>query len=106
MINPLLRKIFGSRNDRLLKAYGQVVRRINALEPEVSALSDEALRGKTAQFKERVANGEPLDKVLPEAFAVVREAGKRVLDMRHFDVQLIGGMRSEERRVGKGGRFG
>src|SRR5438046_7142623 len=92
MINPLLRKIFGSRNDRLLKTYSQVVRRINALEPEISALSDADLRAKTDAFKARVAGGESLDDILPEAFAVVREAGKRVLQMRHFDVQLIGGM--------------
>src|SRR3989440_908836 len=107
MINPLLRKIFGSRNDRLLKTYGQVVRRINALEPEVSALSDADLRAKTDAFKARVAGGESLDDILPEAFAVVREAGKRVLQMRHFDVQLIGGMvlhdgKIAEMRTGEG----
>jgi preprotein translocase subunit SecA len=88
----ILTKIFGSRNERLLKGYGQIVRRINALEAATSALSDEELRGRTATLKERVANGEELDSVLPEAFAVVREAGKRTLQMRPFDVQLIGGM--------------
>jgi preprotein translocase subunit SecA len=88
----ILTKIFGSRNERLLKQYGQVVRRINALESATAALSDDELRGRTAALRERVGNGEELDSVLPEAFAVVREAGKRTLQMRHFDVQLIGGM--------------
>ncbi|MCB1944388.1 MAG: preprotein translocase subunit SecA, partial [Thauera sp.] len=92
MISGLLKKIFGSRNDRLVRQYMHTVRKINALEAEISALSDEALRGKTAEFRERVANGESLDALLPEAFAVVREAGKRVHGMRHFDVQLVGGM--------------
>ncbi len=107
MISGLLKKIFGSRNDRLIRQYSEVVRRINALEPEVAALSDEALRGKTDEFRQRVANGEKLDALLPEAFAVVREAGKRVHGMRHFDVQLIGGMvlhdgRIAEMRTGEG----
>jgi preprotein translocase subunit SecA len=107
MISGLLKKIFGSRNDRLIKQYSQVVRKINALEAGISALSDEGLRGKTAEFKERAANGETLDALLPEAFAVVREAGKRSLGMRHFDVQLIGGMvmhdgKIAEMRTGEG----
>jgi preprotein translocase subunit SecA len=107
MISNILTRIFGSRNERLLKQYGQVVREINALEPSISALSDEALKGKTAEFKTRVANGEELDAVLPEAFAVVREAGKRALSMRHFDVQLMGGMalhngKISEMRTGEG----
>ncbi|HRL75281.1 MAG TPA: preprotein translocase subunit SecA [Candidatus Accumulibacter phosphatis] len=107
MISGLLKKIFGSRNDRLIKQYMQVVRKINALEAATSALSDDALRDKTAHFKERVANGETLDALLPEAFAVVREAGKRALGMRHFDVQLIGGMvlhdgKIAEMRTGEG----
>ncbi|MBN8441428.1 MAG: preprotein translocase subunit SecA [Thauera sp.] len=107
MISGLLKKIFGSRNDRLVRQYSQTVRRINALEPETAALSDDALRGKTAEFKQRVANGEALDALLPEAFAVVREAGKRVHGMRHFDVQLIGGMvlhdgKISEMRTGEG----
>ncbi|HNI74102.1 MAG TPA: hypothetical protein PLX65_11370, partial [Accumulibacter sp.] len=107
MISGLLKKIFGSRNDRLIKQYSQVVRKINALEASISALSDEALRGKTAEFKTRVANGETLDALLPEAFAVVREASKRTLGMRHFDVQLIGGMvlhdgKIAEMRTGEG----
>ena len=106
MIN-ILTKIFGSRNERLLKQYGQVVRRINALEAEIAALSDAELKAKTAAFKERVAGGEEIDSVLPEAFAVVREAGKRTLQMRHFDVQLIGGMalhdgKIAEMRTGEG----
>ncbi|MFZ6778511.1 preprotein translocase subunit SecA [Undibacterium sp. Ji83W] len=87
-----LTKIFGSRNQRLLKQYQKTVREINALEPKLEALSDEALQAKTAEFKARVANGETLDAILPEAFAVCREASKRVLKMRHFDVQMIGGM--------------
>ncbi|MCM8623810.1 MAG: preprotein translocase subunit SecA [Candidatus Accumulibacter sp.] len=107
MISGLLKKIFGSRNDRLIKQYMQVVRKINALEAGTSTLSDDALRGKTADFKSRVANGETLDALLPEAFAVVREAGKRTLGMRHFDVQLIGGMvlhdgKIAEMRTGEG----
>ncbi|MEF8713794.1 MAG: preprotein translocase subunit SecA [Accumulibacter sp.] len=107
MISGLLKKIFGSRNDRLIKQYMQVVRKINALEAGTSTLSDDALRGRTADFKARVANGETLDALLPEAFAVVREAGKRTLGMRHFDVQLIGGMvlhdgKIAEMRTGEG----
>ena len=107
MISGLLKKIFGSRNDRLIKQYSAVVRQINALESGISALSDDELRGKTAEFKARVANGESLDALLPEAFAVVREAGKRALGMRHFDVQLVGGMvlhngKIAEMRTGEG----
>ncbi len=107
MISGLLKKIFGSRNDRLIKQYSLIVRQINALEAGISALSDDDLRGKTAEFKARVAQGESLDSLLPEAFAVVREAGKRILGMRHFDVQLIGGMvlhygKIAEMRTGEG----
>ena len=107
MINNLLKKVFGSRNDRLIKQYSRAVRRINDLEPSIAALSDDELRAKTVAFKERVANGEELDAVLPEAFAVVREASKRVLGQRHFDVQLIGGMvlndgKIAEMRTGEG----
>jgi preprotein translocase subunit SecA len=99
--------IFGSRNDRLLKQYRRVVERINALEPQFEALSDAQLAGKTAEFKTRLGNGEALDELLPEAFATVREAGKRALKMRHFDVQLIGGMalhqgKIAEMRTGEG----
>jgi preprotein translocase subunit SecA len=92
MIGQLLAKVIGTQNDREIKRMRPGVDRINALEAQVAALSDEALRGKTAEFRTRVANGEPLDDLLPEAFAVVREAGRRVLQMRHYDVQLIGGM--------------
>jgi len=92
MATNILTKIFGSRNDRLLKQYRSVVARINALEPEFEKLSDEALKAKTQEFKTRVANGETLEAILPEAFAVVREGSKRVMKMRHFDVQLLGGM--------------
>src|SRR6185437_10575990 len=91
MIN-ILTRLFGSRNERLLKQYAQQVREVNALEPQIAALSDDALREKTTALKARVAEGAALDDVLPEAFAVVREAGKRTLNMRHFDVQLIGGI--------------
>jgi preprotein translocase subunit SecA len=87
-----LTKIFGSRNQRLLKQYQKIVREINALEPVLEALTDEQLKAKTPEFKDRLANGTSLDSLLPEAFAVCREASKRVLKMRHFDVQLIGGM--------------
>ena len=107
MLPKLLTQIFGSRNDRLLKQYRRVVERINALEPTFSALDEAALKGKTAEFKERLAKGETLDDLLPEAFATVREAGKRVFKMRHFDVQLIGGMtlhagKVAEMRTGEG----
>ncbi len=107
MISNILTRIFGSRNERLLKQYAQTVRQINALEPGIAALSDDELKAKTAAFKQRVAAGEALDALLPEAFAVVREAGKRVLQMRHFDVQLIGGMvlhngKIAEMRTGEG----
>ena len=107
MISGLLKKIFGSRNDRLIKQYSATVRQINALEAGISALSDGQLRGKTEEFKTRLASGETLDSLLPEAFAVVREAGKRALGMRHFDMQLIGGMvlhdgKIAEMRTGEG----
>ena len=103
----ILTKIFGSRNDRLLKQYRTVVARINAMEPQFEKLSDEALKAKTQEFKDRVANGATLDEVLPEAFAVVREGSKRVMKMRHFDVQLLGGMslhhgKISEMRTGEG----
>src|SRR4051812_40450321 len=88
----LLTQIFGSRNQRLLKQYQKTVREINALEPQIEKLSDAELQAKTPEFKERVAKGETLDDLLPEAFAVCREAARRVLKMRHFDVQMIGGM--------------
>jgi len=99
MLPKLLTQIFGSRNDRLLKQYRRVVEKIAALEASTAALSDEALKGKTAEFKARIAQGTTLDDLLPEAFAVVREAGKRALKMRHFDVQLIGGMTLHEGKI-------
>jgi preprotein translocase subunit SecA len=107
MIPTLLKKIFGSRNERLIKKYSHTVRAINALEPQIASLSDAQLRGKTDELKQRIAGGASLDDVLPEAFAVVREAGKRTLNMRHFDVQLIGGMvlhygKIAEMRTGEG----
>src|SRR5665811_310861 len=92
MATNILTKIFGSRNDRQLKQYRKSVVRINAMETELEKLSDDALRGKTQEFKDRIAKGETLDALLPEAFAVVREGSKRVMKMRHFDVQLLGGM--------------
>src|SRR5574338_1610458 len=107
MVTGLLKKVFGSRNDRLLKQYQRTVREINALEPAVQKLSDEELRGKTETLKQRCRAGETLDQLLPEAFAVVREAGRRALNMRHFDVQLIGGIalhngKIAEMRTGEG----
>lgn len=99
MLSNLLKSIFGSRNDRLIKQYSKIVRAINELEATISPLSDEELCARTSEFKQRVANGEKLDQLLPEAFAVVREAGKRVLGMRHFDVQLIGGMVLHEGKI-------
>jgi len=103
----LLKKLIGTRNDRLLKQYRRQVAQINALEPTMQALSDDDLRASTQKFKDRLASGETLDDLLPEAFAVVREAGKRVFGMRHFDVQLIGGMvlhqgKIAEMRTGEG----
>ncbi len=102
-----LTKIFGSRNDRLIKQYRRKVEEINKLEPSIKALSDEELKAKTVEFRKRLADGESLDQLLPEAFAVVREASWRVLGMRHFDVQLIGGMvlndgKIAEMRTGEG----
>ena len=99
MAANVLRKFFGSRNDRVVRRMRQKVAAINAFEARYAALSDEALRGQTATFRQRLANGEPLDAVLPEAFAVVREASRRVLNMRHFDVQLIGGMVLHEGKI-------
>ncbi|MDI3328446.1 MAG: preprotein translocase subunit SecA [Alicyclobacillaceae bacterium] len=95
----LLKKIVGGSNERELKRLYPIVDRINALEPEVQGLSDDQLRAKTSEFKERYANGEHLDDLLPEAFAVVREAARRVLGMRHFDVQLLGGIVLHQGRV-------
>jgi preprotein translocase subunit SecA len=107
MFNTVLKKVFGSRNDRLIKQYFQTVGTINMLEPTIAALTDAQLRTKTDEFKQRVNDGETLDALLPEAFAVVREASKRVLGMRHFGVQLIGGIvlhngKIAEMRTGEG----
>ncbi|MFO1217518.1 MAG: preprotein translocase subunit SecA [Burkholderiaceae bacterium] len=107
MLPKILTSIFGSRNDRLLKGYRRVVEKINALEPQFEKLDDAALRAKTDEFRQRIAAGTAVDDLLPEAFAVVREAGKRRLKMRHFDVQLIGGIalhqgKIAEMRTGEG----
>ena len=91
IVDTVLKKIFGSKYERDLKAAQPLVQEISDLEPSFSKLTDSELTGKTSEFKQRLANGETLDDLLPEAFAAVREAGKRVLKMRHFDVQLIGG---------------
>ncbi|CAG4887892.1 preprotein translocase subunit SecA [Paraburkholderia saeva] len=107
MTTGFLQKIFGSRNQRLVKQYQKTVASINALEPQIEQLTDDQLRAKTGEFRQRVASGESLDKLLPEAFAVCREASRRVLHMRHFDVQLVGGMvlhygKIAEMRTGEG----
>jgi len=107
MINSLLTRVFGSRNERQLRQLNRIVAKVNALEPEIEKLSDEQLKAKTPEFKQRIADGEALDKVLAEAFAVCREASRRVLGMRHYDVQLIGGMvlhlgKIAEMRTGEG----
>ena len=107
MVTGLLKKIFGSRNERLLRQYGKTVLVINALEAEISALSDAELQARTATLKQRYQDGATLDALLPEAFAVVREGGKRALGMRHFDAQMIGGMvlhygKIAEMRTGEG----
>jgi len=107
MLNRVLTSVFGSRNERLLKKLDGIVAKVNALEPKLQALSDDELKARTPEFQQRIANGESLDKILPEAFAVCREASKRVLGMRHYDVQLIGGMvlhmgKIAEMRTGEG----
>ncbi len=107
MANNFLTKIFGSRNDRLLKQYRRTVEQINAFEPKLEQLSDEQLRAKTQEFRERLEKGETLDDLLPEAFAVVREGSKRIMKMRHFDVQMMGGIalhqgKIAEMRTGEG----
>src|SRR5262249_28751277 len=91
MLDTLLAKVVGTQNDRELKRLRPIVPQVNALEPATQALSDEQLRAKSIEFRSRLSNGEALDQLLTEAFAVVREAGRRMLGMRHFDVQLIGG---------------
>ncbi len=107
MIQYFIRKIFGTKNEREIKAMQPIIARINSLEPDIKKLTDDGLRAKTAEFKDRLAKGETLDDILPEAFAVVREAGVRSLGMRHFDVQLIGGIvlhrgRIAEMKTGEG----
>ena len=107
MIGSVARKLFGSRNDRVVKGYAKVVQQVNSLEDKFSKLSDQELQAKTVEFRERLAKGETLESLIPEAFATVREAGKRVMGMRHYDVQLIGGMvlndgRIAEMRTGEG----
>src|SRR6187455_563713 len=107
MLDTLLAKVVGTQNDRELKRLRPIVAEVNAFEPAIKALSDEQLRGKTADLRRRADNGESLDDILPDAFALVREAGRRVLSMRHFDVQLIGGMvlhsgRIAEMKTGEG----
>src|SRR5690349_19980695 len=92
-------KVFGSSNERKLKKYGPIVAQINALEPDTVALSDEALRARTVDFRKRLEQGAELDDLRPEAFATVREAAKRTLGQRHFDVLLIGGMVLHEGRI-------
>ncbi|HBQ39691.1 MAG TPA: preprotein translocase subunit SecA [Halieaceae bacterium] len=103
MITTTMKKIFGTRNDRELKRMGKIVRQINALEESMQALDDAALAAKTAEFRQRLADGATLDKILPEAFAVAREASQRTLGMRHFDVQLIGGMALHEGKIAEMG---
>ncbi|MCK5395582.1 MAG: preprotein translocase subunit SecA, partial [Gammaproteobacteria bacterium] len=107
MILNAVKKVFGSRNDRLIKKHRKTVEKINALEPEFEALTDEQLAAKTPEFRDRLSKGETIEQLLPEAFATVREAGRRVFDMRHFNVQLIGGMvlhsgKIAEMRTGEG----
>jgi len=107
MLTQLLTKVLGSKNERELKRLRKLVTRINALEPEMEALNDEGLKGKTQEFRTRLEQGETVEQILPEAFAALREASKRVMGMRHFDVQLIGGMtlhngKIAEMRTGEG----
>src|SRR5919198_4628461 len=91
MLQTLLAKVVGTQNERELKRLRPIVEEVNAFEPSIQALTDEQLRAKTQEFRDRIAQGVTVDELMPEAFAVVREAGRRVLNMRHFDVQLIGG---------------
>ena len=107
MLKNVVYKIFGTRNERLLKQYYRIVSQVNSLESEISKLDDSSLQSKTHEFRQRYADGQTLKQMLPEVFAVCREASKRVLNMRHFDVQLIGGMvlndnKIAEMRTGEG----
>jgi preprotein translocase subunit SecA len=111
MLNTLIKKVFGSRNERILRRMEKLVSTINAFEPGMQALTDEQLSAKTAEFKTRLAQGEDINALLAEAFAVVREASVRKLGLRHFDVQLIGGMvlhggNIAEMRTGEGKNAG
>src|SRR5215467_4513961 len=99
MLDTLVKRFVGSRNDREIKKIQPLVVKINDLEPRISALTDEQLQAKTTEFRQRFENGESLDELLPDVFALVREAGKRVLNMRHFDVQLIGGVVLHQGRI-------
>ena len=99
MFKSLVRSLFSSQNEKEIRRISRIVDRVNSLEPSVETLSDEELAGKTLVFRERIAKGESLDAILPEAFAVVREAGRRVLGMRHFDVQIMGGAVLHEGRI-------
>jgi len=99
MLDTIVNKFVGSKNDRQVKKIEPIIQQINSLEPQISALTDEQLRGKTAEFKQHLERGETIENILPEAFAVVREASKRVLNMRHFDVQLIGGYALHQGRI-------
>ncbi|MCA9662522.1 MAG: preprotein translocase subunit SecA, partial [Myxococcales bacterium] len=107
MFQSFLKKVFGSKHDRQMKRMRPLVNRIGGLEESLKKLSDADLKGQTARFRERLSNGEPLDDILPEAFATVREAGRRTLGMRHYDVQMIGGIAMHrgmiaEMRTGEG----
>ena len=107
MLGGVAKALFGSSNDRYVKSVMKIVQKINALEPEISAMTDERLKQQTQLFRDRLTAGETLDDILPEAFATVREASKRVMGMRHFDVQLLGGMvlhagKIAEMRTGEG----
>src|SRR5947199_6712399 len=99
MLDTLVKKFVGSRNDREIKKIQPLVAKINDLEPRVSSLTDEQLKAQTAEFKQRFENGESLEDLLPDAFAVVRETGKRAPNMRHFDVQLVGGVVLHQGRI-------
>src|SRR5690625_547102 len=99
MIGKLTKAIFGSKNERELKRMRKIVVQINALEGEMEKLTDEQLRAKTAEFRQRLADGATLDQLLPEAFAAVREASRRTLGLRHFDVQMIGGIKQHEASI-------
>jgi hypothetical protein len=103
MVLGLIKTLVGSSNDRLLKQYRKVVSKVNSLESDLQALDDEALKAKTAEFKERVAGGESLDDLAPEAFAVVREASVRVMKMRHFDVQIMGALALHQGKIAEMG---